>query len=148
VEFDEKTRAYLEQHHSAAMITLRTDGTPHVVRVGVVLVDGKLWSSGTQGRLRTRHLRRDPRSTLFVFGQDYGYLGIESQVSILEGPEVPDQSVRLFRTMQAGRPGITTPGNLLWNGQEVTPEQFRQTMIQEQRLIYQFDPVRTYGLVM
>lgn len=129
------------------MVTLRADGAPHVVRVGVALVDGKLWSSGTQVRLRTRHLHRDPRAALFVFGPGYGYLGMDARVRILDGPDIPDLSIALFRTMQAGSTTITTPGNLLWNGVEVTPEQFRQAMVDEQRLIYEFLPVRTYGLL-
>lgn len=135
---------YLKRIHAAAMITLRADGTPHVVRVGVALVDGKLWSSGTQHRVRTRHVRRDPRATLFVFDQQYGYLAIESTVRILEAPDVPDLSVRLFRTMQAGMPHMER-GTLMWNGREMSVDQFRQTMIDEQRLIYEFEPIRAYG---
>lgn len=126
------------------MITLRADGMPHVVRIGVALVDGKLWSSGTQARVRTRHLRRDPRCTLFVFDQQYGYLAIESTVRLLEGPDVPELSVHLFRTMQTGMPHIER-GTLMWYGRELTIEQFRQAMIDERRLIYDFEPVRTYG---
>ena len=144
MDFDARDTAYLEKNHGAAMITLRADGTPHVVRVGVALVDGKLWSSGTQSRVRTRHVRRDPRATVFVFDQQYGYLGIESTVRVIEGPEAPELSVRLFRTMQAGMPHIER-GTLMWNASELTPEQFAQTMIDEQRLIYEFEPVRTYG---
>ncbi len=68
-------------------------------------------------------------------------------MTILEGPYVPDLSIKLFRAMQAGMPGITTPGNLMWNGVEITPGQFRQAMLDEQRLIYEFEPVRTYGLL-
>ena len=146
MDFDDKTSAYLQKHRGAGMVTLRADGTPHVVRVGVALVDGKLWSSGTQTRARTRHLRRDPRSTLFVFDDSFGYLGIDARVTILEGPDVPELSIKLFGVMQAGMPGIQTPGNLMWNGVELTPERFRQAMLDEQRLIYQFEPVRTYGL--
>ena len=141
---DARDIAYLENNHSAAMITLRADGTPHVARVGVALVDGKVWSSGTQSRVRTRHVRRDPRATLFVFDQQYGYLAIESRVQVIDGPDVPELSVRLFRVMQAGMPHISR-GNLLWYGREVTPEQFRQAMVEEQRLIYEFQPIRTYG---
>lgn len=147
MKLDEKSREFLTKTRSAAMITLRADGTPHAVRVGVAYVDGKLWSSGTQNRIRTRHLRRDPRATLFVFDKSYGYLGVESVVTILEGPDVPDLSIKLFRAMQAGMPGIATPGNLMWNGVEITPGQFRQAMLDEQRLIYEFEPVRTYGLL-
>ena len=144
MNFDTRDTAYLEKNHSAAMITLRTDGTPHVARVGIALVEGKLWSSGTQSRVRTRHVRRDPRATLFVFDQQYGYLAIESTVRVIEGPEVPELSVRLFRTMQAGMPHLER-GTLMWYGRELTPEQFRQSMIDEQRLIYEFEPNRTYG---
>jgi PPOX class probable F420-dependent enzyme len=144
VAFDARDTAYLEKNHSAAMITLRADGTPHVARVGVALVDGTLWSSGTQSRVRTRHLRRDPRATLFVFDQQYGYLAIESTVRMIEGPDVPELSVRLFRTMQARMPHIER-GTLMWNARELTPEQFCQTMIDEQRLIYEFEPIRIYG---
>ena len=31
------------------------------------------------------------------------------------------------------------------DGRELTAEQFRQAMVDEQRLIYEFEPVRTYG---
>jgi uncharacterized pyridoxamine 5'-phosphate oxidase family protein len=48
VNLDDKAVAFLEKNHSAAMTTIRTDGSPHSVRVGVALVEGKLWSSGTQ----------------------------------------------------------------------------------------------------
>src|SRR3954451_10253048 len=112
--FTDDQRKFLEEARGAAMITLRSDGTPHAVRVGVALVDGKLWSSGVPSRLRTRHLRRDPRATVFVWSPQYGYLSIESTVHILDGPDAPAQSVRLFRTMQK-RPD----GPMLWNGQEI-----------------------------
>lgn len=46
---DEPAIAFLEKNHAAAMTTLRADGTPHTVRVGVALVDGKVWISATQG---------------------------------------------------------------------------------------------------
>jgi hypothetical protein len=68
----EAPRLFLERNHSAAMITLARSGFPRPVRVGVALVDGKLWSSGIQ----------------------------ETTVSILEGPDAPIQNLQLFRVMQ------------------------------------------------
>jgi hypothetical protein len=65
---------FLERHHSAAMITIDTMGTAKAARVGVALVRDRIWSSGTQDRVRTRRLRVNPRSTLFVFGGASGYL--------------------------------------------------------------------------
>ena len=143
--FDARQAAFLRDNHRGAMVTLRADGAPHVVRVGVALVDGKLWSSGVQSRVRTRHIRRDPRATLFVFDQQYSYLSIESHVRLIEGPDVPELSVRLFQGMQAGMPHLER-GTLMWNGREISLDEFRQTMIDEQRLIYEFEPVRTYGM--
>ena len=138
-------RQFLEKNHSAAMISLRRDGTAHAVRVGVALVDGKVWVSGTQERFRTRLLRRDPRSTLFVYETGFNFLTLEGTVSILEGSDVPENSVRLFRVMQAGMQPGPAPGNLIWYGKELTPEQFQQAMVDEQRLIYELNVQRAYG---
>jgi PPOX class probable F420-dependent enzyme len=147
---NEHERAFLERHHAAAMITLRPDGTPHVVRVGTALVDGKLWSSGTRRRVRTEHLRRDPRAALFVFDSSgsspASWLALEATVTILEGPDSPEKSVELFRVMQAGMPRRPAPGHLFWEGQERTVEEFVRIMEEEERLIYEFEITRTYGM--
>ena len=141
-ELTDQQRAFLEENRAAAMVTLRPDGSPHAVRVGVALVQGKLWSSGVQSRARTRYVRRDPRATVLVVSPKFGYLTVESTVRLLEGPDVPEQSVKLFRTMQ-NRPS----GPLLWNGQETEEEAFKRKMVEEQRLIYEFEPRRVYGMI-
>ena len=148
---DERTRAFLENNHAAAMITLRKDGTPHTARVGVALVDGKLWSSGTQTRLRTKHLRRDPRCTLFVFptaGAEavWQWLALETTVTILEGDEAPQLNLRLMREMQRGMTPAPEPGKVVWFGQQLTEAEFLVRMVQEQRLVYEFGVTRTYGM--
>ena len=129
---EERVRSFLEEHHSAIMCTLKRDGTPHVARIGVGLVDGKLWSSGTATRLRTRHVRRDPRATLCVLDQTnaYHWLGLETNVTILDGPEAVDQNLALYRVL-AGEPDDL--------------QEYREAMVQEQRLIYEFAVVRSYG---
>jgi uncharacterized pyridoxamine 5'-phosphate oxidase family protein len=133
---------FLKDHHSAAMITVGADGMAKVARVGVALVDGKLWSSGTRDRVRTKRLREHPQCTLFVFDTaGFGWLALETTVAILDGSDVPALSVRLFRQMQ-GRP----TGPLSWFAGELTEEQFLQAMVDEGRLIYQFEVHRTYGL--
>lgn len=133
--------AYIEANPAAAMITIGPDGRAKAVRVGVALVDGRLWSSGTPQRVRTRRLREDPRCTLFVFGPGFEALTMETTVTILDGPGVADQSVTLFRTMQR-RP----EGPLLWSGEELGEEDFRQAMVDQGRLIYEFEVERAYGL--
>jgi hypothetical protein len=134
--------SFLDHQHSAAMITIGPSGLPKPVRVGIALVDGKLWSSGTQDRIRTRRLRRDPRCTLFVFDQGFGWLALETTVTILEGPEAAMQNLRLFRVMQ-NRPS----GPLTWFGTELDEDRFLQVMAEEHRLVYEFDVKHSYGLL-
>lgn len=115
---NEQLRDYLADHHAAAMITRRPDGSPHAVRCGIALVDGQLWSSGTRDRRRTGYLRKDPRCTLFVFGSSpddqYSYLTIDTTVTILDGDDAAVDNWRLFEVMQQG---MNPPaGHLFWTG--------------------------------
>ncbi|HEY7876111.1 MAG TPA: TIGR03618 family F420-dependent PPOX class oxidoreductase [Actinomycetota bacterium] len=131
---EEKVREFLRTHHGAIQTTLRKDGSPHVARIGIGLVDGKLWSSATQTRLRTKHLRRDPRSSLAVLNyQDtYSWLGLDCVVTILDGPDAVDQNLALYRVI-AGK----DPDDM---------DEYRAAMVADQRLIYEFEITSAYGL--
>jgi hypothetical protein len=133
--------AFLSANHSAAMVTVGSGGIAKVARVGVAVIDGKLWSSGTRDRVRTKRLRTDPRCTLYVHDNSFGFLAIESTVTILEGPDAPAQNLRLFRVMQ-NKP----TGPLSWFGGEYDEADFLAQMEGEQRLVYEFEPQHTYGL--
>jgi hypothetical protein len=146
---DERIAAFIEENPAAAMISLRADGSAQAVRVGVGIVGGKLWSSGTKGRLRTKLLRRDPRCTLLVFeggSPGYRFLTLETVVTILDGPDAPDLNVRFFLKLQAHMTPPPEPGHLSWFGKQKTIEEFRQAMLDEGRLIYQFQIERAYGM--
>ncbi|MGH9087203.1 MAG: pyridoxamine 5'-phosphate oxidase family protein [Acidimicrobiales bacterium] len=134
--------AFLAREHGAAMVTVGGDGIPKVARVGIALVDGRLWSSGTRDRVRTRRLRRDPRCTVFVFDRGFSWVALETTVAVLDGPEAPAQNLALFRVMQ-GRP----EGPLSWFGGEIDEAAFLDAMRDEGRVVYDFDVERSYGLV-
>jgi hypothetical protein len=137
----EKEKAFLDRSVAAAMITVGKDGFAKPVRVGIAMVGDKLWSSGTEDRARTKRLRSDPRCTLLVFGEQYEYLSLETNVTILDGPESARQSIDLFRVMQK-RP----TGKLSWFGGEYDEPDFVEKMRDEHRLIYEFDVLKTHGL--
>lgn len=123
------------------MITVGADGIAKAARVAIGLIDGRLWSSGTRDRVRTRRLQQDPRCTLYVHEAGFGFLVLETTVTVLDGPDVVDDSVRFFRSVQR-RPD----GALRWmTGEQAEPE-FRQTMIDEGRVLYEFEPHKAYGL--
>lgn len=130
---DDKVREYLEHNHAAVMTTIKKDGGPHAARMDVGLVRGKLWSSGTQTRVRTKHVRRDPRAALTVldFSQPYRWLGLECKVTILEGPDAPELNLELYRTI------AKEPDDV---------DEYLEAMVQEQRLIYEFEIVKSYGM--
>jgi hypothetical protein len=137
----ESDRRFLETHHAAGMITVDSSGMPKVARVGVALVNGALWSSGTRGRVRTERLRRDPRCVLYVHSDSPEWMALETTVTILDGPDAPELNVQLFRQMQ-GRPS----GPLSWFSGELDEPAFLQTMRDEDRLVFEFDVQRTYGV--
>jgi PPOX class probable F420-dependent enzyme len=128
---DDKVRAFLEEHHRAVQATIKPDGQPHVARIGIGLVDGKLWSSATQDRVRTGYLRKDPRSTLFVFTDGpQAWMGLETRVTILEGPDAPQLNLALYRVL-AGEPDDL--------------DEYLQAMVDEKRVIFEFEITRAYG---
>ncbi len=137
----DQDRTFLESHDSAAMVTVGEDGVAKAVRMSVALVDGNLWSSGRQDRVRTRRLRKDPRCTLFIFDPGYTWLTLETTVTLLDGPDAPQLNLKFMRQIQA-----KPEGPLSWFGGELSEEQFLQTMVDEGRLIYQFEVLRTYGM--
>jgi PPOX class probable F420-dependent enzyme len=130
---DDRVRSFVEKHHLAVMTTLKRDGTPHSVMVGVGLVEGRLWSSGTLTRVRTKHLRRDNRATLFVINRDnpWSWVALESHVAILEGPEAVEQNLALYKVITGGPPEDL--------------EEYKRAMVDEQRIIYEFSIDRAYG---
>ena len=79
-----------------------------------------------------------------MLGQGFGYLTVEGRVTILDGPEAAEQSLRLFQVMQSGR---THPDRLTWGGKPLAFPEFIAAMRAEKRLIYEIEPTRAYGLV-
>ena len=133
--------AFIEANPSAAMITLAPDGTAKAARVVVAVVDGKLWSTGTVDRARTRRVRRDPRSTLFVFAPGHAYRSIETTATVIEGQPGIDANVRLFRILTR-RP----VGPIPFFGTEYDEEEFREVLAADGRIVYEFTVLRSTGV--
>jgi PPOX class probable F420-dependent enzyme len=129
---DERVQQFLTRHRSAVMVTLKPDGTPHVARIVVGVVDGKLWSSGTRTRTRTKYVRHDLRATLCVLNDTnpYEWLGLETTVQILDDADAPQRNLALYRTV------VGEPDDL---------DTYLRAMVNEQRLIYEFSINRAYG---
>jgi hypothetical protein len=133
--------AFIEENPSAAMITVTANGTAKAARVVVAIVGGKLWSTGTVDRARTRRLRRDPRATLFLFATAHSYRSLETTVAIIDGEAGIEANVALFRAMR-NRP----EGPIEFFGAEYEETEFRQVLAADGRLVYEFDVLRSTGV--
>jgi general stress protein 26 len=134
--------AFLRSNTAAAMVTVGADGFAKTARIGVAVVDGHLWSSGTQSRTRTERLRQDPRCTLFVFDDGPSWVAVEGEVRLLEGDEGIDANIRLFRQMQDN-----PDGPFAWFGQTYEEPDFRELLRADGRLVYDLTPTKAYGLL-
>ena len=127
----DRQRAFLEANHSAVMATVDDRGRPHAVPALCALVDGQLWSSGTDRRVRTRYLAARPYASLTVLGQGFWgeWLTVGGPVETRRERGVED-NLRLSRAV-TGR----DPDDL---------EEYRAAMVAERRLVYLLTPERVY----
>jgi PPOX class probable F420-dependent enzyme len=126
-----RQRAFLEANHRAVMATVDDRGRPHAVPVLCALVDGRLWSSGTDLRVRTRHLAARPHASLTVLGQGFGgeWLTVSGPVETRRQHRVED-NLRLYRAITGHDPDDL--------------EEYRAAMVAERRLVYVLTPERVY----
>jgi PPOX class probable F420-dependent enzyme len=127
----EQQRAFLETNHSAVMATVDDHGRPHAVPVLCALIDGRLWTSGTDLRTRTRYLEARPYASLTVLTKGFWgeWLTVCGPVEIRRHNRI-DDNLRLYRAA-TGR----DPDDL---------EEYRTAMVAERRLVYVLTPERVY----
>jgi hypothetical protein len=143
-----RVAAFIDRYPDAAMITSRVDGRAHMARIELGVVAGRIRTSGSPGLVRTRHVRRDPRCSLFVLGQAPYWLGLETRANILDGQDVPGLLVELMRSRDRGR---TPPGMVLGHDYELGrdrlyPEgEYLDHVRADRRFVFDFEIVRAYG---
>jgi Pyridoxamine 5'-phosphate oxidase len=145
---DEEILQFVDDHPDAAMITLRADGTAHMARVEIAVVDGHIRSSGSPRLMRTRNLRRDPRCSLFVFGPHPHWLGLETEATMLDGPDAPEQLVQLMRARHkdAAPPGmVLAHDDQLGHDRPYEVHELIEQVRRDGRFVYDFRILKSYG---
>lgn len=87
----EEQRAFLDRPLHAIVATLRRDGTAAQSVVWFLRDGDELWISTAPESVKVRHLRRDPRVSLLVLGEDGAYLAIEGVATIVEDIGTPER---------------------------------------------------------
>ena len=125
-------RAFLTTHHDAVMTTVDAEGHPHTVPVLVGLVGDELWSSGTEGRIRTAHVEVPGAWASFTIlsrGFWGPWLTVAGPVRVVRDDRVAD-NLRLYRIVTGGDPDDMV--------------EYVAAMKKDRRLIFALAPTRVY----
>jgi PPOX class probable F420-dependent enzyme len=132
--------AFVRARKQGVLTTIRANGRPQLSNIMYVPGDGNtLHISITDTRAKTVNMRRDPRVSLYVLGDNfYQYVVLEAQAELTPVAADPhddtvDQLVAYYKT---------------GNGEHPDWDEYRATMVADGRLILTLHPERAYGMVM
>jgi PPOX class probable F420-dependent enzyme len=95
----------LSRPNPCVMATLRSDGTPVSTPTWYLWEDGRVLINLDEGRVRLKHLRRDPRVTLTVLDGDNWYTHVTLIGRVIETYEDSDLvDIDRLSTHYGGRP--------------------------------------------
>jgi Pyridoxamine 5'-phosphate oxidase len=138
---------FIARFPDAAMISSRRDGSPHAARVELGVVDGRIRTTGAPSLVRTNHIRRDPRCTLFVFGPSPLWLGIDATACILDGPDAVERCIDFLRSRhgQPGHDGVIAHDDQLGTDRHYELDEYREYAKTRGLFVFDFEIRRAYG---
>jgi len=129
---------YATPRHRGVLLAIQANGMPHASNVVFATFDDALHVSVTDDRVKTRHVRRDPRAAMYVLGDDFNsWVVIEGDVTLTPVTTHPeDDAARMLRRVYEEIAGPHPD----W-------DEFDQAMIADRRLVLTIHPTRAYGHV-
>ncbi|MEJ1110780.1 MULTISPECIES: PPOX class F420-dependent oxidoreductase [unclassified Kribbella] len=124
-------------HGLGVLVTLKRDGRPQLSNVTYVFDGERIRVSLTDGRAKTKNLRRDPRASLYVDGpggRSYVVLEGKAELSpVAADPydDVVEDLVDYYRTASGEHPD--------W-------DEYRAVMVRDQRLMFSMTVDHAYGM--
>ena len=129
---------FARPRHQGVLTTIKSDGRPQISNIAYALMDGDVaLISVTDGRAKTANLRRDPRASLYVLGDNfYQWAVLEGTVELSPVAADPHDATAdlLVAYYQAA------------NGEHDDWEDYRAAMVADKRLVLSFRPERAYGI--
>jgi PPOX class probable F420-dependent enzyme len=124
-------------HGLGVLVTIKRDGRPQLSNVTYVFDGTRIRVSLTDGRAKTKNLRRDPRASLYVDGpRGRSYVVLEgkadlSPVAAEPGDAVVEDLVDYYRTASGEHPD--------W-------DEYRAVMVRDKRLMFSMTVDHAYGM--
>ncbi len=129
--------AFARTRQWGSVIAITPSGRPHLTNIGYVLgSDDVARISITDTRAKTRYLRADPRASLYAVGDDFWHwVVLEGEATVGPVAQAPDdeaveQLIDLYRAIA---------------GDHQNWDEFRQSMVDDQRLVLSLRFTRAYG---
>jgi PPOX class probable F420-dependent enzyme len=130
---------FIRDRTQGVLATIRSNGRPQLSNIVYVHGDeGMLRISVTDDRAKTANLRRDPRASLYVLGDNfYQYVVVEAQADLTPVAADPhdatvDALVAYYKAAIGEHPD--------W-------DEYRASMVTDKRLLVVLRPERAYGMV-
>jgi PPOX class probable F420-dependent enzyme len=120
-------RSFMGDNHRAVMATTRGDGRPQMSAIAVgVDAEGRAVVSSTEGTVKVRNLRRDPRVSVFVMNPEFfgPWIQVDGIATVVPLPEALEPLVDYYRRVAGEHPN--------W-------DEYRQAMVDQQRVIIRID---------
>jgi PPOX class probable F420-dependent enzyme len=128
---------FVRPRRNGVLTTLKRDGRPQLSNIAFLADDGGVRISVTDSRAKTRNVRRDPRVSLYVPGDDFWHwVVIEGTATAGPPAAAPDDPVvedliALYRDLAGEHPD--------W-------DDYRRAMVDDGRLVLHIAPERAYGM--
>lgn len=134
-----KALDWAAERNLGILITLRADGRPQSSDIVYAIDNGTILVSITDDRAKTRNMRRDPRVVLHLSDpQTWSYVALDGTVELSPTAQAPDD-----RTADA----LAVYYEATNGGPHPDWAEFRQAMVDEQRLIATFTPTTAVGQI-
>ncbi len=131
--------AFARDRSQGVLVTIRANGRPQLSNILFVRGEGDTFViSVTADRAKTANLRRDPRASLYVPGDNfYQWVVLEAaaELSPVAADPQDDTVERLVAYYRAGQ------------GEHPDWEEYRAAMVSDRRLVVTLRPERAYGMV-
>jgi PPOX class probable F420-dependent enzyme len=131
--------AFVTARRQGVVVAIRENGRPQLSNIFYLPQDdGSFHVSITDTRAKTANIRRDPRVSLYVPGDNFfQYVVIECAAELSSVAKDPHDATAdlLVAYYQAGQ------------GEHPDWEEYRAAMVADQRLILTLRPERAYGMI-
>lgn len=130
---------FVRPRRQGVLTTIRSNGRPQLSNIMFVTQgDDSILVSVTDDRAKTRNLRRDPRASLYVLGDNFWqYVVLEAEAVLAPVASDPHDAT-VDRLVEYYKTGV---------GEHPDWEEYRAAMVKDRRLTLTLRPERAYGVV-